>query len=260
VPSVVRGLHGHPFGLPRGAVPSAGRRTELPHVFIEVRKPRLDPCSQRFSRAPSRPHALPRLLQVDVSTSTTTDHSRHPRPLESGWGGCHRRVESCLSTGTTAGASQGQGPRTPYLGTPRRDCSRRRLRPDLDDSGHLLSRGPPFSLSGATGETGGTASAARACRAHGATGSCGAPPPRRGGTLTNPRGLSSTDCSQANRRIGRRAAEAGRRPTTAPFSPPGDMSEGRSLGLRKLGLATMESDCSPACRLAAAPLRTSAFE
>jgi len=196
----------------------SGSREELLHPLAGGRscrtcssrfeKLRLDPCSQRFSRAPSRPHALPRLLQVDVSTSTTTDHSRHPRPLESGWGGCHRRVESCLSTGTTAGASQGQGPRTPYLGTPRRDCSRRRLRPDLDDSGHLLSRGPLFSLSGATGETGGTASAARACRAHGATGSCGAPPPRRGGTLTNPRGLLSTDCSQANRRIGRRTSRS----------------------------------------------------
>jgi hypothetical protein len=95
----VRGLSGDPFELPPGAAPPAGRRTELPHVFIAVAKPRLDPCSQRFSRAPSRPHALPRLLQVDVSTSTTTDHSRHPRPPESGWGGCHRRVKVAFRPG-----------------------------------------------------------------------------------------------------------------------------------------------------------------
>lgn len=72
--------------------------------------------------------------------------------------------ESCLSTGTTAEASQGQGPRTPCLGTPHRDCSRWRLRPDLVGFGHLLSREPLLSLSGATRETGGTASAGHACK------------------------------------------------------------------------------------------------
>lgn len=99
MPSVVRDLREDPFGLSRDAAPPAGRRTELPHVFIEVREPRLDPCSRRSSRAPSRPHALPRLLQVDVSTSTTTDHPRHPNPLESGWGGCHRRTKVAFRPG-----------------------------------------------------------------------------------------------------------------------------------------------------------------
>jgi hypothetical protein len=87
-----------------------------------------------------------------------------PQPTGKWLGRLSPAGESCLSTGTTAKASQGQGPRTPCLGSPHRDCSRWRLCPDLARFGHLLSREPPFSLSGATRETGGTASATHACK------------------------------------------------------------------------------------------------
>jgi hypothetical protein len=153
--------------------------------------------------------------------------------------------ESCLSTGTTAEASQGQGPRTPCLGSPHRDCSRWRLCPDLAHFEHLLSREPLFSLSGATREMGGTASAAHACKRAQRQGSCGVPPPRRGGTLTNPRGLlvQQTARKRAGVSVDGQPKLDGNH--TAPFSPPGDMSEGRSLGLRKLGLATWKAIARP---------------
>lgn len=152
--------------------------------------------------------------------------------------------ESCLSTGTTAEASQGQGPRTPYLGSPHRDCSRWRLRPDLIHFGHLLSREPLLSLSGATRETGGTASAAYACKRAQRQG-------RAACRLREEEGRSPTRgafCPQTARK--RTGVSVDGQPKldgnhTAPFSPPGDMSEGRSLGLRKLGLATWKAIARP---------------
>jgi hypothetical protein len=58
---------------------------QSPHVLIDVRRTSTRPLFDRSSRTPSRPHALPRLLQVDASTSTTMDHWNIPncrgRPL-----------------------------------------------------------------------------------------------------------------------------------------------------------------------------------
>jgi len=109
------------------------------------------PLFVRSSRAPSRPRAPVRLLQMHVSASTTTDHSNIPN---------HRKVigttagstESCLSIEASRRRYAGSGAETPSLDTPHRDCSRWRLRPDPDRFGHLLSRAPPASLSGATRE------------------------------------------------------------------------------------------------------------
>jgi hypothetical protein len=64
---------------------AAGRRWQTPHVFIDVRRTSTRPLFDRSSRTPSRPHALPRLLQMNVSASTTVDHwnipNRRGRPL-----------------------------------------------------------------------------------------------------------------------------------------------------------------------------------
>jgi hypothetical protein len=64
---------------------AAGRRGQTPHVFIDVRRTSTRPLFDRCSRTPSRPHALPRLLQMNVSASTTVDHlnipNRRGRPL-----------------------------------------------------------------------------------------------------------------------------------------------------------------------------------
>jgi hypothetical protein len=155
------------------------------------------PLPVRCSRTPSRPRALFRFLQVDVSTSTTVDPSNIPHH----WGVAETTAmfdrKSPFSRATAEG-TQGQGSRTPSLDTPHRDCSRRRLCPNPDRFGHLLSRVPTSSLSGVTWGEGDAANATRACKAHVARGSCDARFPRRDRTLTNPRGLPSLAVRGAN--------------------------------------------------------------
>jgi hypothetical protein len=193
----------------------AGAAAARVHRWLESQSTR--PLFTRSSRAPSRPRALARLLQVVVSASTTTDHPNIPNDRIRRWDDCLFRFESRLSSRATARASQGQGPRTPCLGAPHRDCSWWRLCPDPDRPGHLLSREPFFSLSGATWEKGGTASATHACTAHVATGPCGVPPPRRGETLTSPRGLPSTTRSRCETGAAQCPTEAGRGPRQRLF-------------------------------------------
>jgi len=130
-----------PFRTPVWCAAAAGRRGQPPHVFIDVRKHRLDPCSHRSSRAPWRPRALPRLLQVNVSASTTTDRSNIPDHGK--WSG---RLpvdrESPLDRGSRRRYA-GPGVEKHRLSTlSTSDCSRGRLRPDPDLLGHLLSRTP----------------------------------------------------------------------------------------------------------------------
>jgi hypothetical protein len=55
------------------------------------------PLSACCSQASSRPRALPRLLQVDVSTSTNADHSNTPITGEGGWGDCRDQTGGCPS-------------------------------------------------------------------------------------------------------------------------------------------------------------------
>jgi hypothetical protein len=161
------------------------------------------PLFARYSRTSSRPRAPLRFLQVDVSTSTTGT-ARTSRTTGGGRDDCHvgpRRVtflELPLQSPTTAEGTQGQGSRTPSLDTPHRDCSRRRLCPNPDRFGHLLSRLPFSSRSGVTWGENDAANAARACKAHVARGSCGARFPRRNRTFTNPRGLPSLAVRGAN--------------------------------------------------------------
>jgi hypothetical protein len=72
-----------PFRAPAWCAVAAGRRGQLPHVFVGFERTATRPLFVRYSRAPSRPRALARLLQADVSTSTTTDHFEHPERPES---------------------------------------------------------------------------------------------------------------------------------------------------------------------------------
>jgi hypothetical protein len=162
------------------------------------------PLSARYSRTSSRPRAPLRLLQVNVSTSTTRDLSNIPYH-GGGRDDCHVGPRELPLRGpATAEGTQGQGSRTPSLDTPHRDCSRRRLRPNPERFGHLLSRLPPSSRSGVTWGEDDAANAARACKAHAARGSCGARFPRRNRTFTNPRGLLSLAVRE---RTGRRLSE-----------------------------------------------------
>jgi hypothetical protein len=108
------------------------------------------PTALRFSRAFRGPRVLLRLLQMNVPTSTTADHSNIPD---------HRivvgttavRLKVARQSRAIAKGPQGQGSRTePNLDAPRRDCSRRRLCPNPVRFGHLVSRAPFFALSGET--------------------------------------------------------------------------------------------------------------
>jgi hypothetical protein len=178
------------------------------------------PLSVRYSRTSSRPRAPLRFLQVDVSTSTTRDRSNIPYH-GGGRDDCHVGPrEFPLEGPATAEGTQGQGSRTPSLDIPHRDCSRRRLRPNPDRFGHLLSRVPPSSRSGVTWGEDDAANAACACKAHVARGSCGARFPRRDRTFTNPRGLLSLAVRQSERGGVFPNRRAVRRPRPAPFSPP----------------------------------------
>jgi hypothetical protein len=218
------------------------------------------PLPVRCSRTPSRPRALFRFLQVDVSTSTTVDPSNIPHH----WGVAETTAmfdrKSPFSRATAEG-TQGQGSRTPSLDTPHRDCSRRRLRPNPDRFGHLLSRVPPSSLSGVTWGEDDAANATCACKAHAARGSCGARFPRRNRAITNPRGLLSSAVRGANGEASFPDRRAARRPLPAPFSPPIKPVRGtlaRALVARSLGQGRTAN--RPVAERPQRPLTTSAFE
>lgn len=193
VPSVARDHRQDPFEALARCCPSplaGGRGCRTCSSRFE---PRLDPCSLALAGAFK---AACTLATSASGCFHEHDHGplEHPKPLEGDWGCCIDPLKVAFPSRATAEASPGQGPRTPYLGSPQRDCSRWRLRPDPHGFGHLMSREPRIPLSGATRETSGTAGAAHVCTTHAATGSCGASTPRRGRSLTNPRGLPSRDC------------------------------------------------------------------
>jgi hypothetical protein len=68
------------------------------------------PLLAPLSRDDSRPRAPLRLLQVDVSTSTTTDHSNIALRAVRGRDGCLGSIGSSLPIEAAAGVSRGQGP------------------------------------------------------------------------------------------------------------------------------------------------------
>ena len=96
-------------GPARRAAP-VGRRARLPHVFIDVRELRLDHRGP-LSQVPFWPRALPRLLQIDVSTSTTLDRSNIPDQGDPWSGRLPLSIDRFRSISATAEGSQGQGPR-----------------------------------------------------------------------------------------------------------------------------------------------------
>jgi len=239
---------------------TAGRRGQSPHVFIDVRKPRLDPC----------PLAVRERLQGRVRhfgfcrwmfPRARLGPLEHPVPLRVvGTTAMLDLIESCLSKSpATAEGTQGQGSRTPSLDTPHRDCSRRRLRPNPDRFGHLLSRLPSSSRSGVTWGENDAANATRACKARAARGSCGARLPRRNRTCTNPRGLLSL---AVRKRTGRRLSEQASCPvtTSSAFFTTQNTREGRSHEFRWPGPTTRENGEPLYCRGPQRPLTTSAFE
>jgi len=247
-----------PLRAPVRSAAAAGQRGRPPHVFIEVRELRLDPCPLAIrERLRGRVRFFgfcrwmsPRARLRTVRTSRAT-----------GVAGTTVWVDRKLPFDRTAAeGTQGQGPRTPCLDTPHRDCSRRRLRPNPDRFGHLLSRTPISSLSGVTWGENDAAVAARACKARVARGPCGGRFPRRNRTLTNPRDLPSLAVRGAN---GGRLSETDElfgRPRPAPFSPP--ETRARDARTCLVGSASWQGRAA-SCSIADGPQRpltTSAFE
>jgi hypothetical protein len=155
------------------------------------------PLVNPLSRVSSRPRALLRLLQINVSTSTTGDPTNTPT-TESAAGTTARSRPSCLDRGQSPKRLVVRGRGKPLLDVPRGDCSSRRLGPDLDRSGRLLSR--PSLSRPVRSDAGREGYRHRIARLHGSrtTGPCDAELPRRNPTFTNPRHLPSRDRSRTN--------------------------------------------------------------
>lgn len=138
VPSTAKDHHPYPCGRVCGALPLLAGSCNHRTCSSLFRKTSTRPLVARYSRSPSRPRALPRLLQMNVSASTTMDHSNIPD---------HRRVigttpviEGCPSMQANRRRYAGSGVEKPNLDAPHRDCSRWRLCPNPDRFRHLLSR------------------------------------------------------------------------------------------------------------------------
>jgi hypothetical protein len=186
-----------PFREPLQRRCLAGRRGEPPHVFTDVREHRLDLGPRAFTRRARgrvRSSGFCRTMFPRARLWT----ARTPLPPNLRWGRLPIWIESPRSTAITeAGGGQGPG-RTVSPGAPRRDCSPRRLRPDLDRFGRLLSR--PLPSRPVRSDVGRGEGRHRGARLQGtrATGPCGAELPRRNPTLTNPRHLPSQGRSRTN--------------------------------------------------------------
>jgi len=118
----------------------AGRRARSLHVLIDVRERRLDPRRPALAGV-FRPRALSRLLQIDVSTSTTLDRPNIPasgacRETGSNPGRLPFDRSSPFDRRATAEGTQGQGPRiTESSALPRRIAPARDFAPTPIASG-----------------------------------------------------------------------------------------------------------------------------
>jgi len=168
-----------------------GRRARLPHVFIEVRRLRLDHWRPALASL-FWPRALPRLLQIDVSTSTTLD--RPNIPVQRSWRpgrlpsvdrsfpfdlGNRRRFAG-------SGAEDHRSSTLPPGIAPARDFAPTPIASDTSCRGHCQS---PCQESAR--EAVEAAGAAHASKARAAGGPCDARSPRRDPAFTSPRGLPS---------------------------------------------------------------------
>jgi hypothetical protein len=150
---------------PPGALRPVGRRAQLLHVFIDVRKLRLDRSFAPLSRAiPGRVRfhdfcrsMFQRALPWTARTSRTIGiRGRDGCQLDRSLPFDRRRPPRLLRV-------RGRG--SPSLGAPSRDCSRKRLRPNPDRLRHLVSRALSVTLSGVDEGTDEAADAAHASKA-----------------------------------------------------------------------------------------------
>jgi hypothetical protein len=172
------------------------------HVFIDGQKTSTRPFFAPLFAGVSWPRALPRLLQIDVSTSTTVDRSSIP-DQRNPWPG-RPPVRSIVAVRSRAAAegTQGQGSRStePSTLTPgialENDFAPALIASGTSCRGHCLPPCPEKTR--AAGEA---ASAGHASKACAAGGPCDARSPRRDRALTSPRGLPSQGRSKTGQAL-----------------------------------------------------------
>jgi hypothetical protein len=168
--------------------------------FHRCARHRLDLFPAAFA-AETRPHALSRFLQVDVSTSTTVDRSSIPIRGIRGRDDCHAPAGSCLLIGAAAEALRGQGSSNRCSTFPVAIARARDLAPTPIAPGTWCRETPsPAGLERRGGRSD-AASVERACKARPPEGRCGGGHPRRCPALTNPRCLLSQGRSRTNGRM-----------------------------------------------------------
>jgi len=178
--------HGHPLRSPA----PVGRRGQALHVFIEVRKPRLDPSPRRFRG---------RLMAACASTTSADrcfnehDHGplEHPcRDKQQGWPplSIDRRlsIDGYRRRSSRSGVEDHRASTFPPGIAPEKDFAPTPIASDTSCRGHCLS--PCLESTRVTGEAAGAASASKA---RVAGGRCIARFPRRNPTSSRPRCLPS---------------------------------------------------------------------
>lgn len=193
------------------------------------------PLFARSSRAPSRPHALPRLLQAVIHASTTVDPTNIPDCRGRPPGRLPASTEGCPTIGGNRRIRSGSGAEkdSEFSALPAVIAHSGDLAPTPTASGHLLSRAsPPSPVRSDVGE-GNAAITARSCKRRAARGSCGAGLPRRRRAFTNPRCLLPQGCPRCERCAPfSDQPELTERPRLRLFHHRGHRDEGHSHGTR----------------------------
>jgi len=204
VPSAGEVLNKHPRGhLLRSPAP-VGRRAQALHVFIDVRKLRLDPSPHR-----SRGRFMAACASTTSAERYFNEHDsgppEHPGPAESVAGTAAGSIDRRLSIEDSrrryagSGAEDHRASTFPLGIAPERDFAPTPIASDTSCRGHCPSPCPE-----STRETDEAASAVHASKACAAGGPCDARFPRRNPTFTNPRGLPSQGRSRTGRLLDRR--------------------------------------------------------
>jgi hypothetical protein len=137
-----------PSRAPAWSSAPVGRRAQLLHVFIDVRKTSTRPFFAPLSRAsPGRMRfhdfcrsMFQRALPWTARTSRTSGNR--------GRDGCRFDRSLPFDRRRPPRVRRVRGRGSPSLGAPSRDCSRERLRPNPDRLRHLVSRALPVTRSG----------------------------------------------------------------------------------------------------------------
>jgi hypothetical protein len=136
-----------PSRAPAWSSAPVGRRAQVLHVFIDVRKLRLDPSPRR-----SRGHFRAACASTTSADRCFNEHClgppEHPDQRNPWSGRLPVRSIVTFRSRQPPKVRRVRGRGSPRLGVPSRDCSRERLRPNPDRFRHLVSRALCAALSG----------------------------------------------------------------------------------------------------------------